>query len=85
MRQTLTSREQDVFARIAGGMSNSEIAASLFLRGHREDPCRPEIAKLGLRDRVQAAVLAYESRLIIPGTPLTPGTPPPDRPSHPHQ
>jgi DNA-binding NarL/FixJ family response regulator len=79
IRQALTSREQDVFARIAEGMSNSEIAASLFLsEGTVKIHVGRILAKLGLRDRVQAVVLAYESRLITPG-PL-----PPDRPGHPH-
>jgi len=78
IRQALTSREQDVFARIAEGMSNSEIAASLFLsEGTVKIHVGRILAKLGLRDRVQAVVLAYESRLITPG-PL-----PPDRPGHP--
>ena len=78
IRQALTSREQDVFARIAAGMSNSEIAASLFLsEGTVKIHVGRILAKLGLRDRVQAVVLAYESRLI------TPGTPPPDGPGHP--
>ena len=75
----LTSCEQDVFARIAGGMSNSEIAASLFLsEGTVKIHVGRILAELGLRDRVQAVALAYESRLI------TPGTPAPDRPGHPH-
>ena len=77
IRQVLTSREQDVFSHIAAGESNSEIAASLFLsEGTVKIHVGRILAKLGLRDRVQAVVLAYESRLI------TPGTPPPDRPAH---
>ena len=79
LRQALTDREQDVFSRIAAGMSNSEIAASLFLsEGTVKIHVGRILAKLGLRDRVQAVVLAYESRLI------TPGTAPPDGPGQPH-
>jgi DNA-binding NarL/FixJ family response regulator len=79
LRHALTSREQDVFSHIAAGMSNSEIAASLFLsEGTVKIHVGRILAKLGLRDRVQAVVLAYESRLIVPGTP------PPDEPGQPH-
>ncbi len=78
IKQALTGREQDVFSRIAAGMSNSEIAASLFLsEGTVKIHVGRILAKLGLRDRVQAVVLAYESRMI------TPGTPPADRPGRP--
>jgi DNA-binding NarL/FixJ family response regulator len=78
LRQALTGREQDVFSRIAAGMSNSEIAASLFLsEGTVKIHVGRILAKLGLRDRVQAVVLAYESRLITPGGPAPeePGSP----------
>jgi len=75
IRELLTSREQDVFPHIAAGLSNSEIAASLHLsEGTVKIRVGRILAKLGLRDRVQAVVLAYESRLI------TPGAEPPDRP-----
>ena len=78
IQQALTSREQDVFTRMAAGMSNSEIAAGLHLsQGTVKIHVGRILAKLGLRDRVQAVVLAYESRLI------TPGTPPPGEPGQP--
>ena len=64
----LTEREQDVFRALAGGASNAEIGASLFLS---ETTIKTHVgrilAKLRLRDRVQAVVLAYESGVIVPG------------------
>jgi DNA-binding NarL/FixJ family response regulator len=78
IRQVLTGREQDVFSDIAAGMSNGEIAADLHLsEGTVKIHVGRILAKLGLRDRVQAVVLAYESRLI------TPHPYPPDSPGDP--
>jgi DNA-binding NarL/FixJ family response regulator len=72
IRRALTPREQDVFALIAAGMSNGEIAARMHLSaGTVKVHVGRILAKLGLRDRVQAVVLAYETALIIPGSTAT--------------
>jgi DNA-binding NarL/FixJ family response regulator len=65
----LTDREQAVFAQLAAGRSNSEIASEMHLsQGTVKIHVGRILAKLDLRDRVQAVVLAYESGLIRPGS-----------------
>jgi DNA-binding NarL/FixJ family response regulator len=65
----LTDREQAVFARLATGRSNREIAGEMHLsQGTVKVHVGRILAKLDLRDRVQAVVLAYESGLIKPGS-----------------
>ena len=65
----LTDRERAVFARLAAGRSNGEIASEMHLsQGTVKVHVGRILAKLGLRDRVQAVVLAYESGLIKPGS-----------------
>jgi DNA-binding NarL/FixJ family response regulator len=63
----LTEREVTVLKAMAAGASNAEIAAQLFLSvATVKTHVARILAKLGLRDRVQAVVFAYESRLVVP-------------------
>jgi DNA-binding NarL/FixJ family response regulator len=64
----LTDREREVLRGMAAGLSNSEIAAQLFLGIETvKTHASAVLAKLGARDRTQAVIAAYESGFITPG------------------
>jgi DNA-binding NarL/FixJ family response regulator len=66
--ERLTEREKEVLLLLATGKSNAELAAHLFLgEGTIKTHVSSVLTKLGLRDRMQAIVFAYESGLVEPG------------------
>ena len=63
----LTDREREILALVARGLYNDEIAAELVISPATSKTHVSHIAKLGVRDRAQLVMLAYETGLVTPG------------------
>jgi DNA-binding NarL/FixJ family response regulator len=65
---TLTPRETEVLAAVARGLSNSELAATLFMsQGTAKTHVSRLLTKLHARDRAQLVMIAYEAGVVAPG------------------